>query len=143
MYVICGLYNLKRVWKYHWILKLTHSFICSRGSQLRWNDKNDRKDKEDRKDKKNDKKDRKDKEDETSISALTAQVKLRSKMGWNAEAAGQYVNAPDGHQVCLYNIFNVGSNFECECRPMTGAKVFHEVDTNNYDIITSEEMLAF
>jgi hypothetical protein len=48
------------------------------------------------------------------------------------------------HQVCLYHIFNVGSNFECECRPTTGAKVFHEVDMNDDEMITlDKEMLAF
>ena len=64
-------------------------------------------------------KDKKDKKNHTNRAALALQVQasLQTNFGWNEEAARQCTSATDSHQVCLYDIFKIGSSFDCECRP--------------------------
>ena len=64
---------------------------------------------------------KKDKKNHTNRAALALQVQaqasLQTNFGWNEEAARQCTSATDSHQVCLYDIFKIGSSFDCECRP--------------------------
>ena len=40
-------------------------------------------------------------------------------------------------------MFSIGSSFDCECRPTSAAAIFREIDTNNDDMITLEEVFAY
>ena len=68
---------------------------------------------------------------------------LQLALGFDASDAQQCLDASDDHQQCRYDILTPGSNFMCECRPTNGANVFREVDVNEDDIITLQEVLDY
>jgi hypothetical protein len=68
---------------------------------------------------------------------------LQLALGFDASDAQQCLDASDDHQQCRYEILTPGSNFMCECRPTNGANVFREVDVNEDDIITLQEVLDY
>jgi len=75
--------------------------------------------------------------------AMTVQDQLREVFNYDPTAADLCRSASDDHQHCLYEVLTPGSDFMCECRPTNGALVFGEVDANNDDYITLEEILTY
>ena len=75
--------------------------------------------------------------------AMTVQDQLREVFNYDPTAAELCRSASDDHQRCLYEVLTPGSDFMCECRPTNGALVFGEVDANDDDYITLEEILTY
>jgi hypothetical protein len=68
---------------------------------------------------------------------------LREAYNYDPGAREECVENTDPHRNCIYDIFSIGGNFECECRPVDGAEIFEAVDINNDDHITLEEILTY
>ena len=75
--------------------------------------------------------------------ANSAKAQLQEAFNYDATADELCRSASDDHQRCLYEVLTPGSDFMCECRPTNGALVFGEVDANDDDYITLEEVLAY
>ena len=80
---------------------------------------------------------------ETFKEANIVRNNLQMAFNFDTETAEECARATDNHQHCIYEVFTLGADFECECRPTSGANVFGEVDANGDDFITLEEILTY
>jgi len=78
----------------------------------------------------------------TLQKAINMKDELQNLFNFNEDSKSQCEQASDDHQKCVYSLFGT-SVFECECRPTSGASAFKEVNTNNDDDITLEEMTDY
>ena len=74
---------------------------------------------------------------------LEIRALLREAHNYDLGARNECVGNSDPHRNCIYDMFRIGGNFECECRPVDGAEIFEAVDSNNDDHITLEEILTY
>lgn len=74
---------------------------------------------------------------------LAIQDALRERYNYSVEAKNDCIGDTDIHRMCIYDLFKMGGNFECECRPLDGAEIFEAVDVNNDEIITLEEIQTY
>jgi len=74
---------------------------------------------------------------------LEIRALLREAHNYDLDARNECVGNSDPHRNCIYDMFSIGGNFECECRPVDGAEIFEAVDSNNDDHITLEEILTY
>jgi len=120
--------------------------------------------KKDKKDKKT-KRGKKDKKDKSSGGYYTAptpppttpepslkqnleatkemRTQLRALYNYSDEARRECVGGTDTHSKCIYDMFMMGGDFECECRPVDGAQIFEAVDVDEDENITLEEIVAY
>jgi len=69
--------------------------------------------------------------------------KIQDKYGFNNTESRQCQSSSNDHQKCLYEVMRTGRGFECECRPTSRAKIYREVDMNNNDEVTLQELQEY
>lgn len=79
----------------------------------------------------------------TLSDAIVAKDQLQKAFNYDETTAELCRNSSDDHQRCLYDILIPGSDFMCECRPTSAARVFGEVDANGDGFITLEDVLIY
>jgi len=78
--------------------------------------------------------------DQSLQDTLAIQEGLRAMYNYDVDAKENCIGDTNTHRTCIYDMFQMGGDFECECRPVDGAEIFEAVDANNDDYITLKEI---
>jgi len=65
---------------------------------------------------------------------------LRAMYKYDVDAKNNCIGDTTTHRNCIYDMFKMGGDFECECRPVDSAEIFEAFDVNNDDYITLKEV---
>eukprot|EP00751_Fragilariopsis_kerguelensis_P014946 CAMPEP_0170778130 /NCGR_PEP_ID=MMETSP0733-20121128/12205_1 /TAXON_ID=186038 /ORGANISM="Fragilariopsis kerguelensis, Strain L26-C5" /LENGTH=803 /DNA_ID=CAMNT_0011121489 /DNA_START=167 /DNA_END=2578 /DNA_ORIENTATION=- len=78
--------------------------------------------------------------DQSLQDALAIREGLRTMYNYDVVAKENCIGDTNTHRTCIYDMFQMGGDFECECRPIDSAEIFEAFDVDNDDYITLKEV---